>query len=121
MKIATFLYASLLSASFIFASSNTDSLSSGKTTSWSVKQCQEKLDLLNKEIPAEALDAKITLAEVQAKEKTRSYICCLFSKELFLVCRTYSGAGKNTSFKKISPVFMAKKNGCDADGDGHQR
>lgn len=67
MKIATFLYASLLSASFIFASSNTDSLSSGKTTSWSVKQCQEKLDLLNKEIPAEALDAKITLAEVQAK------------------------------------------------------
>ena len=67
MKIATFLYASLLSASFIFASSNTDSLSSGKTTSWSVKQCQEKLDLLNKEIPAEALEAKITLAEVQAK------------------------------------------------------
>ena len=67
MKIATFLYASLLSASFIFASSNTDSLSSGKTTSWSVKQCQEKLDLLNKEIPAETLDAKITLAEVQAK------------------------------------------------------
>ena len=67
MKIATFLYASLLSASFIFASSNTDSLSSGKPSSWSVKQCQEKLSLLNKEIPAEALEAKITLAEAQAK------------------------------------------------------
>lgn len=67
MKIATFLYASLLSASFVFASSNTDSLSSGKPSSWSVKQCQEKLSLLNKEIPAEALEAKITLAEAQAK------------------------------------------------------
>jgi len=68
MKLATLFYTSLLSASFIFASnSNTDSLSTKQAASWSVKACQESLTNLNKEIPAEALDAKITLAEAQAK------------------------------------------------------
>lgn len=66
MKITTLISASLLSVSFVFANTNTDSISQTQST-WSAKVCQESLSNLNKNISANALDAKITLAEAQAK------------------------------------------------------